>query len=210
MREGTADLTGCFLCDPEREWTWKESENFRAVLGLGPIGQGYTLIATREHLPSMFDLDWDLAHELDVFSRSVQQAISEIWGPSVVCEHGRVAPCVAAATRRHEPHCLHAHRLVFPGQRWLDLRRVAPKMTVAEFSSFPEAHDALRWRGQYVYVQGADGQCQIGLVDGPIPRQFLRAAVAAQAGCRELADWRHSPRREQVDEAREMLARVVG
>ena len=199
-------VTGCFLCNPEPEWTWLTSANFRAVLGLGPIGAGYTLIAAREHLPSMLDLDDDLAEELDAFSGEVQERLGSHWGPSVICEHGRVAPCVAPALRQHEPHCLHAHRLVFPGQQHLDLRRVAPAMRVFDFEDFDLARRAVRWSGQYVYSQNADGTCQVGLVDGPLPRQFLRAVVAAQQGLHHLADWRRSPRHDEVNRARAVLA----
>lgn len=200
-----AQADRCFLCNPEPEWTWLESQHFRAVLGLGPIGLGYTLIASREHLPSMLDLEEELADELTTFTELVQQRLGALWGDSVLCEHGRVAPCVAAATRSHEPHCLHAHRLVFPGHSKIDLRQAAPRMQVLEFASFSAARDSLDWPGQYVYAQAPNGPCQVGLVSGPLPRQFLRAVVAASKGQRELADWRSSPRRHELDRARQLL-----
>lgn len=196
---------GCFLCRPEPEWTWHETANFRAVLGLGPIGVGYTLIAAREHLPSMLDLEEPLVAELEEFTLDVRRALEELSGPSVVGEHGRVAPCVAPAVRRHEPHCLHAHRLVFPGHARLDLGAVAPGMTLRRYATFAEAHAASAWPGQYVYAEDPDGSCQVGEVEGPLPRQFLRAVVAAQQGRPELADWRRSPRRHELDDASRAL-----
>lgn len=198
-------VDGCFLCSPEPEWTWLESDRFRAVLGLGPIGTGYTLIATRDHVTSMLDLDAAEAAELDEFTAAVRERLAELGGPAVVCEHGRIAPCLAPAARRHEPHCLHAHRLVFPGQVALDLRSAAPRLRVVDFECFADARK-IEWPGQYVYAEQPDGRCQVGLVEGPLPRQFLRAVVANEQGWPELADWRRHPRREAVDAA----ARALG
>jgi hypothetical protein len=194
----------CFLCNPEPEWTWHESKNFRAVLGLGPIGPGYTLIAAREHLPSMLDLDAELAAELREFTTEVRNEMEGHWGPTVVGEHGRVAPCLALAVRRHEPHCLHAHRLVFPGHAELDLRLSMPGITVLDYESPSEA-EGCSWPGQYLYVEDACGRCQVGLVQGPLPRQFLRSVVARARGQAELADWRRSPRPHELDAARLLL-----
>jgi diadenosine tetraphosphate (Ap4A) HIT family hydrolase len=70
--------SSCFLCDPEPDLTWMASENFRAVLGLGPIGEGFSLIATREHLPSMFDLDPEIAEELFEFTADVRSRLAQI------------------------------------------------------------------------------------------------------------------------------------
>jgi hypothetical protein len=196
----------CFLCDPEPEWTWCTSERFFAVLGLGPIRSGYTVVATREHFPSMLDLDHDGAVELEEFTALVRSRLGEIWGSATVAEHGRVAPCLAPATRRHEAHCLHAHRLVFAGHTGLDLRRAAPSMSVRNHPGYLAAHRSFTWPGQYVYVEDPAGHCQIGEVRGPLPRQFLRAIVAAECGRSEMADWRSHPQRERVDAARRLLA----
>jgi hypothetical protein len=57
-----------------------------------------------------------------------------------------------------------------------------------------------------VYVEQRDGSCQVGLVQGPLPRQFLRAVVAREQGCPELADWRRQPRTSVVELARRRLA----
>ena len=202
-------MKACFLCEPEPEWTWLESSNFRAVLGLGPIGMGYTLIATREHMPSMLDLDGAMVAELSAFTAEVRERLAVLWGPAVVCEHGRIAPCIAEATRQHEPHCFHAHRLVFPGQASLDLRAVAPLMNVLDYPSFHQVRGGDVGSSQYVYAEQPDGSCQVGLVEGPLPRQFLRAVVAAQHGRQELADWRRSPRHDEVDAARRALERIA-
>ena len=195
----------CFLCDPEPEFTWLASDSFRAVLGLGPIGEGYSLIATREHAPSMFDLDSAEAAELVDFTAEVRSRLGELYGPCVVTEHGRVSPCVAPAIRRHEPHCLHAHRLVFPGHARVDLHAIAPWLGAEHHGSFEVALRNFTWPGQYAYVEHADGSCDVAGVRRPLPRQFLRAVVAAEQGRPELADWRSFPGRERLAAAQRAL-----
>jgi hypothetical protein len=195
----------CFLCDPEPEFTWLVSDRFRAVLGLGPIGEGYSLIATREHAPSMFDLDADDAAELVEFTGEVRSRLGELYGPCVIAEHGRVSPCIAPAVRRHEPHCLHAHRLVFPGHGHVDLDGIAPWLRAERHDSFELAGRQFTWPGQYVYVEQADGTCEVAGIRRPLPRQFLRAVVAAEQGRPELADWRSFPGRERLAAAQRAL-----
>lgn len=202
-----SQVTECFLCSPEPEWTWAESPRFRAVLGLGPIGLGYTLIAARAHVTSMLDLDADAAVELQEFTTFVRSRLHGLFGPTVLTEHGRVAACVSAQTRRHEPHCLHAHRLVFTGRTKVDLLEVAPRLQVRSFASFAEAFRAVSWTGQYLYTENADGQCSVGFVEGPMPRQFLRAVIARQVGRPELADWRQRPAVDEVWAARAALSK---
>ena len=193
---------GCFLCDPEPENTWMGSERFRAVLGVGPVGEGFTLIAVREHVSSMLDLDDLAARELSEFTGAVRRRLASLYGPTTVAEHGRIAPCVASAATRHEPHCLHAHRLVFPGHQSVDIGRAAPRMNVSRFNSFAAVRRGFRDPGQYVYAEGDDGTCQVAPVNGPLPRQFLRAAVACEQGRPYLADWRAHPGFAEMQAAR--------
>jgi len=106
------------------------------MLGLGPIGEGYSLIAAREHVPSMFDLDSGSREELETFTKLVRATLRPHYSSSVVTEHGRVAPCVSRILRAHEPHCLHAHRLVFPGIGVFDLAHHTPWLKVSSFSGY--------------------------------------------------------------------------
>lgn len=202
------DSSRCFLCDPEPEFTWAESDHFRAVLGIGPVGEGFTLIAAREHLPSMLDLSQSHVRELNDFTNLVRERLGKIYGDTVLAEHGRVAACVEPMTRAHEPHCLHAHRLVFPNIRQLELSEAAPGMEIQRYNDFELAHDYYNDCGQYLYVEDDRG-VQIGRIEGRLPRQFLRAIIALKRGCPELADWRRRPGFHEVEAARRALAVVA-
>lgn len=200
-----SDRPGCFLCSPEPEWTWLESEHFRAVLGLGPIGLGYTLIATREHVPSMLDLDDTVADELGHFTKRVRKRLEPLFGPTSLGEHGRVAACVGPALKRYQPHCLHAHRLVFPNLPKLSLKGVMQRTPPREFPSFVSAREATASTAQYLYVEDPSGRCEVVEVSGPLPRQLLRFVAARSKGRPELADWRSRPGLHDIERARELL-----
>jgi hypothetical protein len=195
----------CFLCEPAPDLVYAESENFFAMLGLGPISEGYSLIAARTHAPSMLDLPVAQRHELVGFTKRVRARLDAHYAPSTVTEHGRVPPCIDRHVRVHEPHCLHAHQLVFPGSLTLDLDQAVPALQVQRFESFLDAATSFRDPGQFLYAESPDGQCQLASVRGPFPRQFFRRLVAASAGSPRLANWRVHPRHELIAAARERI-----
>jgi len=183
---------GCFLCQPAPDLVYETSKSFSAMLGYGPLGEGYSLVATRDHVASMLDLGRVGAEELVAFTELVRERLSG-YGPAVVTEHGRVAACVAAATARYEPHCLHAHRLVFPGLARLSLSGIRWQENFIDYPDFLAAHRAFDWPGQYLYAEDADGACRIAPAPQQIRRQFFRSLVANKRGEPQLADWQTDP-----------------
>lgn len=178
---------------------------FFAMLGLGPLSEGYSVIATKEHAPSMLDLDSEGAEELVDFTRTVR-ARQTMFGyePGAITEHGRVATCVHAVTEAHEPHCLHAHRLLFPAEPTVDLRLVA-----SDVQAFPDSLAAFHgfdWPGQYLYSEAADGSCSLAKAPRRLPRQLLRRLVAHRRGIDQAADWRAHPGLAVVEAGRRRLA----
>jgi hypothetical protein len=169
------------------------------------VGEGFTLIAARQHVPSMLDLDADAAEDLGHFAAEVRSRLERLYGPTSIAEHGRVAPCISPATRLHEPHCFHAHWLVFPGHAKIDLARVAPGLRISRYPDFAAACSEYDDPGQYLYVEDAQGHSELGRVDGPLPRQFLRAVVAKDQGRPHLADWRAHPGFDEIEAARRTL-----
>lgn len=198
------ETDGCFLCQPDPSLVHTTSDSFYAMFALGPLRLGYSLIAAREHVPSMFDLDPAAAEELARFTVAVRRRLWPLFGRVVVTEHGRVPPCLNAFVHTHEPHCLHAHRLVFTGVS--EMRLGSAALGVRRFASYADARKKFRDRGQYLYLEGPDGNCELTSVSGPITRQFFRRLAAAMLGEPELADWRAHPREELMWAAARRLA----
>lgn len=183
----------CFLCSPNPALRYADSDSFFAMLGWGPIGEGYSLIAAKEHRPSMFDLPKEMAEELEVFTHQVKTTLTPLFGAPSITEHGRVAACVEAVTAQHEPHCLHAHRLVFPGLPEIDVRNLMPRPPWKSFSTFLAAYAEFSWEGQYLYAESAEGACSVAPIVGPVPRQLFRGFAAKLQGMPGTADWKAAP-----------------
>ncbi len=200
-------VVDCFLCDPDPNLVYARSDSFFAMAGWGPIGDGYSLIGAREHLPSMMDLSAEEAAELEEFTAELRRRLDPLFGAATITEHGRIAACLEAGVGEHEPHCLHAHRLVFPGLEEIDVTRIATSLQWRSFVSFLEVHAGFSWEGQYLYAEAAAGDCRVAAAAGPIPRQFFRGVAARLRGEPEMADWRKQPRLDVVEAA---LARLRG
>lgn len=112
--------------------------------------------------------------------------------------------CISAITH-HEPHCLHAHWLLFPGAPVVDLRPIASN--VEHYDSFHEAYHAFEWPGQYLYSEAPAGDCWLAPAPRAVPRQLLRRVVARSLGVEAAADWQTHPGLETVDAARRRLER---
>ena len=195
----------CFLCEPDPGLVYLREGSFFAMLGLGPLREGYSVIATLEHVPSMLDLDQHRAEELIDFTRLVRaRHVMRGYEPGAITEHGRVATCVYAVTEAHEPHCLHAHRLLFPGEPEVDLRLVA-----SQVESYPDplaAFEHFEWAGQYLYSETPNGSCALARAPRRLPRQLLRRLVAHRLDDDEAADWQTRPGLAIVEAGRRRLA----
>jgi len=93
----------------------------------------------------------------------------------------------------HDPHCYHAHFLIFPGAQ--DVSSAA-RSYFSKMQSFRELGSAMSHaanQGEYVLISPAP-DC-FNIFSGPlnIPRQFARFLVAHKAGSLHLADWRNNP-----------------
>jgi len=200
----SAQSTVCFLCAPDPRLVFAGSDRFFAMLGLGPIGLGYSLIATREHEQSMLDLDAAGAAELVDFTGVVRDRLSMFSEHVAIGEHGRIALCLAGAGRLHEPHCLHAHQLLFPGLEELPLGAVV-NADVERYDGLPAAVTQFPYGGQYLFSQASDGLAQVAAVRSALPRQLLRTLAATLRQEGEEPDWRAAPRWPQIEQARAAL-----
>src|SRR5712692_1420988 len=112
-------MEGCFLCNPETGLVyWNDRTNI-ALCGLGPIVKGYSVVAPRSHVRSAADAAAGEAVEFLAFASEVRAKLSELYGPCLLTEHGRLPVCVDVSGTT-DPHCYHAHFLMFPGVSTLE------------------------------------------------------------------------------------------
>jgi hypothetical protein len=173
------------------------------MLGIGPIMEGYSIIATKEHVPSMFDLKPSQLQDFVEYRKTVSGILSNIYGPLVITEHGRVTASDFYNPDR-DAHCYHAHQLVFPVA--VDL---APDLkalyggNLFQYEEFSEAYDAHRKAGEYLYYEFGDGCCVVENIE--YPRQFFRKLIAEKIGVPHRADWSRWKGWKMINQAKERL-----
>lgn len=190
----------CFLCDPNPEWVWAESEHFIVMCALGPVVPGTSLLATRKHVPSMFDVDDSRVPELEELSRQAAMRLGEVYGQPVhMTEHGRIGLC--EVDTGHDQHCYHAHRLMFAIDFNIAAQLTMSAITPIRAASFRAARDAGGHLVKYLYHEGPNGTVTLGAEDDDPPRQYFRGIVADAVGAPHLRSWRQHPQVDLVVEA---------
>ena len=197
----------CFLCDPDPRLVFKSSESFVALLGFGPVIEGYSLIATRSHLPSMFDLPDSQVAELQAFKLDVREMLGQLWSSAVITEHGRVGLCTESSAG-HETHCFHAHQLVFPSVGDFSDCLDASVFNPIRAQTFADARASAGHLTGYLYYEWPDGSALVGNASAEAGRQFFRGAVAHRLGHPEWQSWQAHPRLDVVWAARRRLAGI--
>src|SRR5689334_15782005 len=112
MRQRPEDQP-CFLCAPAADLMYASNGRAFALCGLGPIVPGYSLVATKQHTASAADAVAD-STELPKFAEQIRGLLASRYGNCLITEHGRVPVCFDPSGTS-DPHCYHAHFLLFPG-----------------------------------------------------------------------------------------------
>ena len=167
--------------------------------------EGYSILATNEHIPSMMDLSLEDTKRLCKFTRRVRERIGQYYGEAIITEHGRVAPCIDRDKAGRKSHCFHAHRLVFPTPIDLLHSFHEHSLEVEEYPDFVACRQGFTWRGEYLYYERHDGSCVIASAPYRLVRQFFRYKLARQIGHPELASWEDYPSYRVVEAARRRL-----
>jgi hypothetical protein len=192
------DEQNCFLCDPSRDLVFFTCDDFFALAGLGPVVDGYSVLAARPHLKSMADMPSQLAQKRDALVHVLRDRLSRKYGGCLITEHGRMAVC-AEDDNDHEAHCFHAHFLIFPGVH--DVTEMASSYfgKVKEFNELGIALSHAAQCEEYVLISPTPKCFRIFSAPLNIPRQLTRFLVAHHANVLHLANWRDQPNRERAE-----------
>lgn len=181
----------CFLCRPNAALLGDVGVAGYAVAGLGPLSDGYAVVATHGHLRGLEEADGALRTAYADYAVRVANALARAYGSCFVVEHGNMAVCGISEEGR--AHCFHPHFLMIPGVP-ADTRPFLDYFGASTpFGTLAEAINFAADRGQYVLAGDAAGPFHVFFPDGDLPRQFARALVAEQIGAMRLASWRDEP-----------------
>lgn len=197
----------CFLCNPDTNLIYLSDGRFQAMLGIGPIVEGYTVLFSIDHVRSMFDLPSEQIEQFLSFRLQVIKKLTRLYGELIITEHGRVPNCDFYDLKR-EPHCYHAHQLLFPIQ--IDLKPdlySAFRDKIMRYGSFAEAYKSCYSANEYAYYEEINGTSYVAQ-DAKYPRQYFRMLVADKIGHLERVDWHNWQGWELIDTARTKLGDI--
>jgi diadenosine tetraphosphate (Ap4A) HIT family hydrolase len=189
----------CFFCDPDRSRVLYDSKHFYAILGLGPIIEGYVLLAAKQHIRSMLDLPVEMRQTYESEKNRLRRIVTQAYGPPIITEHGRIQVCFAEDEEARDKHCFHAHQLFFPITADLRLlSKEGPFTKVFEGSSLFDLSVSLLEDEEYLLFEDINGVVTIHTVRGKCPRQFMRYLVARSIGKPELCNWAAYPEWDKI------------
>lgn len=190
--------SGCFLCDPDSELIYLRDDQGFALVGLGPLVPGYTVVATHEHIHSVADSLNDAPSFLSLVERT-RALLARRFNRCLLTEHGRMPVC--ADTMPSERHCYHAHCLLYPGVGSV----IAHANNLFHVKRrFDDLRDALGYAVnlEEYYLLSPNSRTAYVLSEKrvpEIPRQLTRRLVAAELNEIEKADWKSRPQRETAE-----------
>lgn len=198
----------CFLCAPDPELVYQRDEEHLALCGLGPIVAGYSVVATVGHIPSAADAAAGQAPKLAAFVSSIRERLAQRYGGCLLSEHGRVPACVDVSGST-DPHCFHAHFLLFPGVRTVDAEARRYFAVVESARSLEDALALAARHEEYFLLSPERTLFLVMSRPGRLIRQFVRLLVADSVGRPGLANWRRHPNRQDALTNAETLRRTL-
>jgi diadenosine tetraphosphate (Ap4A) HIT family hydrolase len=183
--------TDCFLCRPNAALLGNLGAAGYVVAGLGPLSEGYAVVATYSHLRGLAEAGAEQRVAYAEYASDIARELAVVYGSCFVVEHGNMAVCGISEEGR--AHCFHPHFLMIPGTSANAEPFLEYFGTSNPFDTLAEAIAYAADRGQYVLAGQATGPFHVFFPEGDLPRQFARALVAEQIGVEHLASWRDEP-----------------
>ena len=107
QRANPANQSGemsCFLCRPDPTLIYCSDSVALGLCGLGPIVDGYSVLATKQHIDSAADIVQGDLQKFVEFAICVRRKLIRLFGNCLITEHGRLPVCEDVGGSSH-PHC---------------------------------------------------------------------------------------------------------
>lgn len=189
-REGQAEAqrTDCFLCFPREDLVFDRCASGIAFAGLGPITDGYSIVATPRHVRYLSELSWAHLVEYLQFIEKIRSFLEGLYGSCLITEHGNTAFCADYSAG----HPFHPHSLMFPRAKSILASAIEYFKHYEQVSTLLEVVKIAGQR-QYLLASPNSREYYVFFPANGMPRQFARALVAEQCRQPELASWRDHP-----------------
>lgn len=179
-----------------------QSEHFIAIAGLGQITDGYILLLTREHFPSMAHLPSAAYYqELEQVHEYLVAVLSKLFVRPIVFEHGPMLSLNARGmTCEGGGSCMdHAHLHFFPVP--IVTNQILSHLQVQHahypITQYRELQRQKKRAMPYLFFETAQGKRWV--FDAPsVPSQYLRRIVAETMNVPDKWNWHLYPQPERI------------
>lgn len=202
--EGLLELSQdvCFLCEPEAWRVIHEGSHVRVLAGTGPLCLGYAIVASKNHVHTVADLDARTFSEFHVLASRLVTALAHVFGPGYTAyEHAKIGSCLLTeAAGDVSTYCHHAHRVFIPQS--VDCFDEVGRY-FRNHHPLPDPAGIRALNGaEYVFVESSDGFQPIArhaFTEGAgIQSQFMRRILSRRLGRKDSWDWRLELKLEEM------------
>jgi ATP adenylyltransferase len=178
-----------------------ESENFAVVASLGQIVEGYLLILSKAHYPSMSHVPSEFFDELNEIYGKTRSLLSETYADPFIFEHGPmplgqtlISPAIGGGS------CVdHAHFHFVPVTCSTEqpVHILEAQYTSRRIVELVELKDQAKRGVPYIFVETVGAKRLV--FDAPLaPPQYVRSLLAHAMGEPEKGNWRTRPEPERL------------
>lgn len=187
----------CFLCKPSELLMVDSGKGAFTMAGLGPIVDGYAIVATKDHLDRLGSSSAEYIMMYADYATQIRRKLTQRYGTCILTEHGNMPVCGINVC--NHSHCFHPHFLLFPnGSSIFEAAREYFQYPGHQFSTLIEALSFGKSLNHYLLVSENEDGYFVFVPNKSLPRQFARALIAEGIDALEFASWRDHPRVEMA------------
>lgn len=167
-----------------------QTRTFVILPTLGQLTEGYLLIVTKKHYPSMGHLTTTQLCELEEVKQKISKILSSLYGKPIFFEHGPVTEGIGGCG------VYHAHLHVAPIAETIDLIDNLRSLKGDKIKTLEPLIDKINRGKSYLFYENQEAVKYIFDGDG-VPSQFFRRILAEKLG-KINWDWRRSGREKEL------------
>ncbi len=202
-------IARCAFCDRTKfleDRILLETDNFYVLAGLGPICEGYVIIATKEHVQCYGEMNPVNEAEFLRLKQKTTTALISAYGDYQLYEHGKNGVCFTDGPGTK--HCYHAHLNCVPTSVNLQ------PMLSARFQSIPvgsmqDIRASCAYSDGYLYYENRE-DALIFPVSERLPGQFLRRLFCEALGEPDRVDYLANPNYPLIWATKQRLGDALG
>jgi diadenosine tetraphosphate (Ap4A) HIT family hydrolase len=197
-------VADCRFCCPPEPWriVWS-TRHFNVQMGLGPLAEGYALILSKSHYSCCAELPESQGAEFEHIVRMVRKAQMNLYGESLMFEHGRSGACVPPG--HGDDLCYHAHLHLLPATVNL-ADSISVDFTAVTFDNWAAVRHQYMLTGRPYVLAEKGGRIVHAETPDRIRSRYLRRIAATALGTPELEDWVAFPNYTIVKSGRDKMS----